>query len=157
MYLIRLIYYSTNAVPAQEGSLQKELKSILLSSQRNNPPLGVTGGLIFNYSYFAQVLEGDRKAVTETFCKIANDPRHEGLVLLESKPIGTRMFEHWHMAFVGGQVSENNLRRFGTSAQFHPEKMTAESLLGFVREVIDANQTPAKHSSPLKKVKAASA
>ncbi|MBO6551118.1 MAG: blue light sensor protein, partial [Rhizobiales bacterium] len=34
---------------SQEGSLQQELKSILLASQRNNPPLGVSGALIFNY------------------------------------------------------------------------------------------------------------
>lgn len=140
MYLSRLIYYSVNAVQAQEGSLQQELKSILIASQRNNPPLGVSGALIFNYSYFAQVLEGDRKAITETFCKVSKDSRHSDIVILEAKPISERMFGTWNMAFVGGAVAENELRRYGTSAQFHPEKMTSASLLGFVREVIDANR-----------------
>ncbi len=137
MYLFRLIYYSVNAVQTQEGSLQQELKSILLSSQKNNPPLGVSGALIFNYGYFAQILEGDRKAVTGTFCKICTDVRHSDLVILEARPIEERMFESWNMAFVGGEMSETHLRRFGTSVQFRPEKMSAESLLNFVRVVID--------------------
>ncbi len=144
MYLFRLIYYSVNAVQAQEGSLQQELKSILLASQRNNPRLGVSGALVFNYSYFAQILEGDRKAVTQTFCKITKDPRHSDIVILEGLPIAERMFENWNMAFVGGVVSENHLRRYGTSAQFNPEKMAANSLIGFMREVIDANQKSLK-------------
>lgn len=144
MYLSRLIYYSVNAVQSQEGSLQQELKSILLASQRNNPPLGVSGALIFNYSYFAQVLEGDRKAITKIFCKVANDSRHSDIVLLEAEPISERLFSNWNMSFVGGAVSENELRRYGTSAQFHPEKMTSASLLGFVREVIDVSNATAK-------------
>lgn len=140
MYLFRLIYYSLNSIQAQQGSLQQELKSILLSSQRNNPPLGVSGALVFNYHYFAQVLEGDRKAVTDVFCRIAGDSRHSDIVILEAKPIEERLFETWNMGFVGGEVSETTLRRFGTSAQFKPEKMTADSLLGFVRAVIDNNR-----------------
>ena len=144
MYLSRLIYYSVNAVQAQEGSLQQELKSILLSSQRNNPPLGVSGALIFNYSYFAQVLEGDRKAITNIFCKVSKDSRHSDIVLLEVEPISERMFVSWNMSFVGGAVSENELRRYATSASFHPEKMTSDSLLSFVRAVIDASNSNAQ-------------
>lgn len=140
MYLSRMIYYSVNAVQAQEGSLQQELKSILIKSQANNPRLGISGALIFNYSYFAQVLEGDRKAVTQIFCKIAKDQRHSDIVVLETKPINQRMFEDWNMAFVGGAVTENQLRRYGTSAHFHPEKMSHESLLHFVRDVVEANK-----------------
>lgn len=140
MYLFRLTYYSVNAVQTQESSLQQELKTILLSSQRNNPPLGVSGALIFNYTYFAQVLEGDRKAVTETFCRIARDPRHTDIVILEAKPINERLFEEWNMAFVGGVMAETHLRKFGTSVQFKPEKMQADSLIGFMHSVINDGQ-----------------
>ena len=144
MYLFRLTYYSLSTIQAQEGSLQQELKTILLASQRNNPPLGVSGALTFNYDYFAQVLEGDRKAVTQTFCKIAKDPRHSDIVILEATPISERMFESWNMAFVGGSVSESQLRRYCTSSQFHPEKMTAPSLLSFMRDVINTSQNSLK-------------
>lgn len=140
MYLFRLIYYSVNAVQAQQGSLQQELKSILLSSQRNNPPLGVSGALVFNYNYFAQVLEGDRKAVTEVFCKLVKDPRHSDIVILDASPIEERLFETWNMGFAGQEICETTLRRYGTSVNFHPEKMTAASLLGFMRAVIDQSQ-----------------
>lgn len=140
MYLFRLTYYSVNAVQSQEGSLQQELKSILLSSQQNNPKYGVSGALVFNYNYFAQVLEGDRKAVTQTFCKISQDSRHSDIVILEAVPIAERLFETWNMAFVGSEAIEVHLRRYGTSAQFHPEKMSADSLLGFMGEVIQAKR-----------------
>ncbi len=141
MYLFRLIYYSTNAVQAGEASLQEELKSILLHSQKNNPPLGVSGALMFNYNFFAQVLEGDRKAVTHTFCRIANDPRHSDIVILDASPISERMFEEWSMGFVGGTVGENQLRRYGSSTQFNPAKMTADSLLAFIHDVVGTTGT----------------
>ena len=141
MYLFRLIYYSVNAIETQETSLQKELKSILISSQKNNPPLGVSGALIFNYNHFAQILEGDRKAVTDVFCRLAKDPRHKDLVILEAEPIDERLFENWNMAFVGGVMSETQLRRYGTSAQFRPEKMGAKSLMKFMRAVIDESNS----------------
>ncbi len=139
MYLSRLLYYSVNRVDNQDGTLQQELKEIMLASQRNNPPLGVSGALIFNYNYFAQVLEGDRKVITHVFNKCTQDNRHSDIVLLETKPISERMFVTWNMAFVGAAVSENELRRFGSSSEFRPEKMTAESLLGFVKDVVDVN------------------
>ena len=47
--------------------LRADLKSILEAAKRNNMANGVTGALLFNQEYFAQVLEGDRKVVTETF------------------------------------------------------------------------------------------
>lgn len=139
MYLSRLLYYSVNRVQNQGGNLQQELKEIMLASQRNNPPLGVSGALIFNYNYFAQVLEGDRKVITHVFNKSTQDSRHSDIVLLETRPIQERMFVTWNMAFVGAAVTENELRRFGSSSEFRPEKMTAESLLGFVQEVVDVN------------------
>lgn len=138
MYLSRLIYYSRNAIPETGNPLRAELKGILDACQRNNPPMGVSGALLFNETYFAQVLEGDRKAITETFCRISADPRHSDLVILEACPIDRRRFAAWSMGFVGEPVAEEVHRRYCISNQFNPAKMTADALLGFMVELTEA-------------------
>ncbi len=86
MYLFRLIYYSKNsAVNPDDPHLRADLKDILETAKRNNMASGVTGALLFNQEYFAQVLEGDRKAVSETFCRIIKDPRHSEHVILDAQ------------------------------------------------------------------------
>ena len=148
MYLFRLIYYSRNAIPDSEAPQRAELKGIIEACRRNNPPLGVTGALLFNQTYFAQVLEGDRKAVTETFCRIANDPRHTDLVILEARPIERRRFADWSMAFVSSAAAEEVHRRYCISSQFNPAKMTADSLLGFMEELSEASPQTVRQLTP---------
>ena len=62
MYLFRLSYYSRNAIKDLGRPVAAEVKQIMNISNLNNPAAGITGGLVFNDHYFAQVLEGDRKA-----------------------------------------------------------------------------------------------
>lgn len=138
MYLFRLIYYSRNAIVGSEDPhFRADLKDILEKAKHNNMANGVTGALLFNQTYFAQVLEGDRKAVTDTFCRIARDPRHTDLVILEARPITQRRFADWSLCFVGQPVAEEVHRRYCVSNEFLPMKMSAESLLGFMDELID--------------------
>ena len=149
MYLFRLIYYSKNAaVNSDDPKLRADLKSILDSAKRNNMASGVTGALLFNQAYFAQVLEGDRKAVTETFCRIIKDTRHSDHVILDARPISQRRFADWSMCFVGQPVAEEVQRRYCTSDEFLPMKMAAESLLGFVEELIEATPAAVRTNRP---------
>ncbi len=149
MYLFRLIYYSKNAaVNPEDPDLRAELKRILTSAKMNNMANGVTGALLFNQTYFAQVLEGDRKAVTDTFCRIATDPRHSDLVILDARPISKRRFADWSMCFVGQPVSEEVHRRYCVSNEFLPAKMTADALLGFVEALIDATPSAVRTNRP---------
>lgn len=139
MYLFRLIYYSKNAIiGSDDPNFRADLKDILEKAKKNNVPVGVTGALLFNQTYFAQVLEGDRKAVTETFCRIAKDPRHSDMVILEARPIQRRRFADWSMCFVGQPIAEDVYRRYCISNEFLPMKMSADSLLGFMEELIDS-------------------
>ena len=126
-----------NAIVENEKPLGAELKDIMAACQRNNPPFGVSGALLYNETFFAQVLEGDRKAVTQTFCRISADSRHSDLVILEARPIDQRRFAAWSMGFVGAPVAEEVHRRYCTSNQFNPAKMTADSLLGFMVELTE--------------------
>ena len=149
MYLFRLIYYSRNAAAnSDDPKVRAELKNILQAAKRNNMAQGVTGALLFNQVYFAQVLEGDRKAVTETFCRIATDPRHVNPIILDARAISKRRFADWSMCFVGQPVSEEVHRRYCVSNEFLPAKMTADSLLGFVEELIDATPSAVRTNRP---------
>jgi hypothetical protein len=76
--LVRLLYASRTTAP-----LTPELiDSILSSSRRHNPPVGITGLLCHSGDIFMQVLEGGRQAISDLYTRIAQAPRHTGLVLL---------------------------------------------------------------------------
>lgn len=138
MYLSHLIYYSKIALNHGHRGAFKEIKGILQKAAEYNVEHGITGGLLFNQVYFAQIIEGDRKVITETFCRIAKDPRHEELVLLEVRPIMKRRFDSWNMGFAGkSDVAQKLYVKYGASEEFNPAKMTADSLRGFLEEVID--------------------
>jgi len=99
--LVRLMYAS-RAIPAVD---QDELIAIVRKSKSNNPKLGVTGVLCFSEGIFLQALEGGRSAVNQLYNRIAADPRHTQVELLNYSEIGERRFAGWSM----GQVNLSRL------------------------------------------------
>ena len=124
----RLVYYSRNRLT--DGPLTAWIiKDILAASRVNNARVGVTGALMFNAGCFAQVLEGPREAVEETFERIQQDERHGDVSLLAFGPVDGRAFETWSMGYVGG--SEAGRARFaGVAGEsgFDPRRFTGERL-----------------------------
>ena len=72
----QLVYYSRNTVPGGDRQMLTNLREIVSASQRNNSRDGVTGFLIFDKTWFLQILEGERARVTGTYDRIARDARH---------------------------------------------------------------------------------
>lgn len=141
MYLSRMIYYSKNAIPAGKDSAFREISEILKKSTEHNRKENVSGALLFNQNYFAQVLEGDRKAITKTFCRVCRDDRHTDIVILENRPVSERIFLDWSMAFAGhSEVADDLYRRFSTHSNFEPAKMSADSLLAFICELVKCEE-----------------
>jgi hypothetical protein len=99
--LVRLMYAS-RALPDVN---QDALIAILRKSKQNNPTLGVTGVLCFSEGIFLQALEGGRSAVNALYNRIAIDPRHTDVELLNYSEIGERRFAGWSM----GQVNISRL------------------------------------------------
>ena len=58
--LHQLIYYSRNTVPGGDRAMLMNLRNIVSASQRNNTRDGITGFLIFDKTWFIQILEGNR-------------------------------------------------------------------------------------------------
>ena len=99
--LYRLVYASKNLIGGNEDDGAAAVVQILSTSQRNNAASDVTGALLFNKGAFAQVLEGPRRSVEETFERIQQDDRHSEVTVLQCGPAECRAFGNWSMAFVG--------------------------------------------------------
>ena len=94
------------------------IDSILESSSRNNPKDDITGVLIATETHFLQALEGEFKALNETFERISRDPRHDKVQLISFSDVTKRRFGAWAMHGVGlfdlNRTLELRLReRFG--------------------------------------------
>ena len=135
--LYRLAYYSKNAIDRPGQELANEIRQILAAARRNNPPLGVTGALMFNRGCFAQVLEGPRENVAETFERIQRDPRHAEVMLIGFDPIETRGFADWSMAFVGASSTDHALYGdIGGESGFDPFHLTGNDLFNVLHDLV---------------------
>ena len=76
--LFRLAYYSTSLIKKAVDPRLK-LRKIVLTSGANNRKQAITGGLMFNRDYFGHFLDGERSAVSQLFCQIAQDTRHRSV------------------------------------------------------------------------------
>ena len=115
--LYRLVYASKNLLQGSEAETLASITQILAASQRKNARSDVSGALMFNAGAFAQVLEGPRRQVEETFERIQCDDRHGEVTVLQCGPTEKRSFANWSMAFVGQSA--------GGQAQF--SQLAAES------------------------------
>ena len=135
--LYRLAYYSKNTIDLPEQELTGEIRQILATARRNNPPLGVTGALMFNRGCFAQVLEGPRENVSGTFERIQRDPRHAEVMLIGFDPVEARGFAAWSMAFVGASSTDHAL--YGdieSESGFDPSRLTGNDVFNVLHNLV---------------------
>jgi hypothetical protein len=135
--LHRLVYYSKYNIAARGGALGQTLKQILRSAVRSNSERGLTGGLIFDRRFFAQVLEGEHAAVMETFARIYKDPRHKDIVVASTAAITERLFGAWFMGFAGNTDLFNALcEEYGQTSGFDPASMSGGDLMAFILALV---------------------
>ena len=94
MPLERLTYVSHSAEPAESVMA---VSDILEQSIRNNRGNNITGALAFTPSRFVQVLEGSHGSLDVLLLKLAMDPRHYDMIVLDRIPIQHRLFSDWSM------------------------------------------------------------
>lgn len=140
MLLFSLIYAS-RAVDCDED----QVRSILASSTRNNIPQRITGVLLFDGEYFLQLLEGNRHHISDVFCRIAMDPRHDTVEILDARTVTERIFPDWSMAFRGDSALKRmQLMRYQCSDQFRPHEMAGEQAR---RLLVDIARQPEKSAA----------
>lgn len=100
--VFRLVYRSQLTISPEDR--KAELMSILEASRSKNVDRNITGALLVWQDYVVQTLEGEEEAVRRLYEKIATDPRHEALTLLEAQSVESRAFARWSMA----RISDND-------------------------------------------------
>jgi hypothetical protein len=131
--LVRLMYASRATATVSKDTLQ----AILNKSTTNNPGVGITGVLCFSGEIFLQVLEGGRAQVSTLYNRIAQDPRHRDVVLLNYEEIEERSFAGWAM----GQVNMSRLNpalllKYSESAVLDPYAVSGKVSAALFNELV---------------------
>jgi hypothetical protein len=133
MQLCRLVYFSKYNINTRGNDLTSDLKQILASAIRNNSDRGITAGLVFNRKFFVQTLEGGHAAVTQTFARISNNPRHKDIVIAEMGSVSERLFGAWAMGYAGKTALFDKLcAEHGNAGEFDPKNMSGSDLTAFI-------------------------
>jgi hypothetical protein len=90
-----LVYVSAAGRPFSAS----DLAALLQASRARNAATGITGLLLHVGGNFMQAIEGEPRAVTALYDRIAQDPRHHGLKTILRLPIARRLFRDWSMGF----------------------------------------------------------
>ena len=132
--MIRMIYasrISPNFGPA-------DVHDILNTSRRNNPPLGLTGLLVFADGFFLQALEGARSRVNLLYARILRDPRHSESAVLSYKGIDKRAFGDWSMGYVLSNEKNRALfLAYSLDARFSPLALSASAAENMLAELAE--------------------
>ena len=91
----QITYFSTAAVPQTPECAH----AILVSSRINNRLHSITGLLVAGGNRYMQVIEGERSVFDRLFAAIRRDERHLAITILLDRPIMTRTFADWSMAY----------------------------------------------------------
>ncbi len=127
--LTRLIYASEPV----DSLTPLAVQSILDSARANNTRLHLSGMLTFDSRHFLQVLEGPRTQLSVVFGRIASDPRHRRIELMEVIPVHMRRFAQWSMGFAAADAAHAELfLRYGSTPRFEPYGMSAAGALGLL-------------------------
>ena len=94
----RLIYRSRDRIPAERR--RAELGELFSAARAHNKRARITGALLVSDDWFVQTLEGEEAAVRALYDRIAADPRHDSITLLEARAVDRRVFARWAMARV---------------------------------------------------------
>lgn len=76
----------------------QEINEILISSDKNNNALGITGILLYDDRKFLQYVEGEYKNIIPLYDRIKQDNRHDHLAIVSLGIIEEKIFPSWNMA-----------------------------------------------------------
>lgn len=107
----RLIYVSRSVNP-----FPRNFKSLLLASQRNNHRLGITGALFFLNGVYCQYLEGEVGILENLYRKIAANPQHKDIKIVDFGRINSRLFPNWSMALLTWNLQTRALFKASNAA-----------------------------------------
>ncbi|MCJ2083265.1 BLUF domain-containing protein [Methylobacterium sp. J-090] len=104
--LVHLIYFSRLNLAADAPTRSRQLNEITRHAQKKNEFSVITSFLVVEQNVAAQIIEGERASVNDTFNRIAADSRHRDVQIVEWREIVKREFVHSFSTGVRGPVNE---------------------------------------------------
>jgi len=92
--LVHLIYFSRLSLSTDQGKRSAQIDDITRVAQKKNEFSVITSLLMIEGAFAAQVIEGERGSVQETFERINGDQRHRDVQICEWREITKREFVH---------------------------------------------------------------
>ncbi len=133
--LVRLMYVSR----AVEGAPPAVLFDILKKSKANNHKAGITGVLCYSEGIFLQALEGARLVVNALYNRIATDPRHFDVMLLNYEEISERHFPNWFMGHIDlSRLNSSVLLKYSEMATLNPYAVSGSVSMALLSELVSA-------------------
>jgi hypothetical protein len=132
----QLVYYSRNVVLGNDRAMLTNLREIVAASQRNNSRDGITGFLIFDKTWFIQILEGEQAQVSATYTRIARDPRHTTATIMDARNSPSRSFPNWTMggAMRTPEVEEVYLQH-GIGSAIEPTRLKSAQIINLALDL----------------------
>ncbi|MAS24634.1 MAG: blue light sensor protein [Oceanospirillaceae bacterium] len=134
MMNVRLVYYS---LATRDMSLL-DVQQILDVARPNNDSLHICGMLCYEQRYFLQALEGERADVNELYLSIAEDARHDEVVIISYQEIDEPMFNEWQMGFAPASDHFYSLLSELGQNSFDPSELTAEQALKLLQRLSES-------------------
>jgi Sensors of blue-light using FAD len=146
MIMTRLTYFSRNRLGRLGGAVEDHLDDILIESVANNRRDDITGAMIHDDRWFAQVLEGGETVLSATFERILRDRRHSDVRLVRIQPVAARKFGPCWMARGSWSADTAELfRHYGESERFDPQLLLPERLGDLIEAVVSrTSQLPGR-------------
>ncbi|WP_406854264.1 BLUF domain-containing protein [Alsobacter sp. KACC 23698] len=121
---------SSHVLPVREDGSAQAFNDISVEAMRNNAIFGVDTFLLCTPHWFCQQIEGPEGAVRRMLHRIAKDPRHFDLRLIEARPAPRLLRDGWRFAMVYKSI-ENRLAFLerGFSRAIVPYDRSAEDIL----------------------------
>ena len=132
--LFRLIYFSRQHLPS-DRTVDEVVGDVIRASIRNNRAVSVTGLLLLHQGWFVQALEGPAQAVTTTYHRILQDPRHREAELIGSQAAQTREFADWNMCARSLTPADDAILDTLGQRRFDPYKLTPVAALKLLQAV----------------------
>jgi hypothetical protein len=92
--LVHIIYFSRLALASEPSLRTAQIGDIARSAQKKNEFSVITSFLLVEGNFAAQVIEGERSSVQETFERVGTDQRHREVQICEWREIAKREFVH---------------------------------------------------------------
>ncbi len=96
----QIIYCSQSSQAGHRFYYDRIVKNILDKSTDRNSAREITGALLTDGKFFAQIIEGAPSEVNLLYKDILHDKRHHSITLLQHTVTNIRLFPRWPLALV---------------------------------------------------------